>query len=61
MILTNFVNQFSNHLIIDKKIDTLNQIFSLECEYCGNVLPYFPEKGESVECTTCKYERTIWA
>ncbi|MFX0033189.1 MAG: hypothetical protein ACFE8E_13085 [Candidatus Hodarchaeota archaeon] len=60
-VLTNFVNQFSNRLIIDNKIDTLDQIFNLECEYCGNVLPYFPERCESVECSTCKYEKIVWS
>lgn len=60
-VLTNFVNQFSNQLIIDNKVDTLDQIFSLECDYCGNILPYFPEKGESIECTNCKYEKIIWS
>lgn len=61
IVLANFVNQFSNQLIIDNKVDTLDQIFSLECDYCGNILPYFPEKGESIECTNCKYEKVIWS
>ncbi|MFW9772269.1 MAG: hypothetical protein ACFFBY_12360 [Promethearchaeota archaeon] len=60
-VLTNCINQFSNQLIIDHVIDTLDKIFSLECEYCGNVLSYFPKKGESIECTICKYEKIIWS
>ncbi|MFX1494250.1 MAG: hypothetical protein ACFFBZ_08215 [Promethearchaeota archaeon] len=60
-ILTTFVTEFSNRLIIENIIDTLDQIYDLECKYCGTVLPYFPRKGESVECTKCKYEKIIWS
>ncbi|MGB5910216.1 MAG: hypothetical protein WBH31_03370 [Promethearchaeia archaeon] len=60
-ILTNFVNEFSNRLVIEKIIETLDQIYDLECKYCGTVLPFFPKKGESVECTKCKYEKIIWS
>jgi len=60
-ILTNFVNEFSNRLVIEKIIETLDQIYDLECKYCGTVLPYFPKKGEFVECTKCKYEKIIWS
>ncbi|MFX0180873.1 MAG: hypothetical protein ACFE78_11835, partial [Candidatus Hodarchaeota archaeon] len=60
-ILTTFVTEFSNRLIIENIVDTLDQIYDLECKYCGTVLPYFPKKGESVECTKCKYEKIIWS
>ncbi len=60
-ILTNFVTEFSNRLVIENIIETLDQIYDLECNYCGTVLPFFPKKGESVECTKCKYEKIIWS
>ncbi|MFX0141804.1 MAG: hypothetical protein ACFFDN_49665 [Candidatus Hodarchaeota archaeon] len=60
-ILTNFATEYSNRLLINGIIETLNQVHDLECKYCGAVLPYFPTKGESVECTKCKYEKIIWS
>ena len=32
----------------------------LECKYCGNILPYFPGKGKTIECNKCNYEQIIW-
>jgi len=60
-ILTNLVTEFSNRLVIEDIVKTLDQIYDLECEYCGSPLPFFPRKGESVECTKCKYEKIIWS
>jgi len=41
-------------------IKSIKDIYDLECKYCGAVLPYFPTKGESIECKTCKKEQILW-
>jgi hypothetical protein len=41
-------------------IDSINEIYNVECKFCGTVLHYFPKKGESIECKTCHKEQIIW-
>ncbi|MFX0076500.1 MAG: hypothetical protein ACFE96_13745 [Candidatus Hermodarchaeota archaeon] len=59
-ILTNFVNSFKRQMILQGHIVSADQVYSLECKYCGNTLPYFPGKGKSIECNKCNYEQIIW-
>jgi hypothetical protein len=59
-ILTNFVNNFKREMILQGHVASGDQIYSLECKYCGNTLPYFPEKGKTIECNKCNYEQIIW-
>lgn len=59
-ILTNFVNEFKREMILLGHISSEDQVFQLECKYCGNVLPYFPGKSKTIECNKCNYEQTIW-
>jgi len=59
-ILTNFVNVFKREMILLGHISSVDQVYSLECKYCGNTLPYFPGKGKSIECNKCNYEQIIW-
>jgi hypothetical protein len=59
-ILTNFVNNFKREMILQGQVVSSDQVYSLECKYCGNTLPYFPEKGKSIECNKCNYEQIIW-
>ena len=60
-ILTNFVNSFKREMILNGHIISSAQVYSLECKYCGNILPYFPEKGKSIECNKCNYEQIVWS
>jgi len=59
-ILTKFVNTFKEEMIILKQINSEDQIYHLECKYCGNILSSFPGKGKSIECDKCNYEQVIW-
>jgi hypothetical protein len=59
-ILTNFINQFKEELILLGIIHSAEQIYNLECKYCGVILPYFPKKGKSIECSKCNYEQIVW-
>ena len=59
-ILTKFVNTFKEEMIILNQINSKDQIYYLECKYCGNILPFFPGKGKTIECNKCNYEQIIW-
>jgi len=58
--LTSFSNEFKEHLIIREIVNNLDDIHDLECKYCGAILPYFPKKGEEIQCSKCKYEQLLW-
>ena len=60
-VLTNFVNNFTREMILLGHITSLDQIYSLECKYCGNTLPNFPRRGKTIECNKCNYEQIIWS
>jgi len=59
-ILTNFVNTLKEEMMILNLINSEDQIYHLECKYCGNILSSFPGKGKSIECNKCNYEQVIW-
>ena len=56
MLSTDYKKRIQNIGII-KSID---QIYDLECKYCGAIFERFPAKGESIECKNCHREQTIW-
>jgi len=58
--LTSFSNEFKEHLLIREIVSRLDDIHDLECKYCGDILPYFPKKGEVIQCSKCNYEQIIW-
>ncbi|MHA2281750.1 MAG: hypothetical protein ACXAC5_12970 [Promethearchaeota archaeon] len=58
--LTSFSFEFKEHLLSKGIANNLDDIHDLECKYCGANLPYFPEKGEEIQCTKCKYEQSVW-
>lgn len=59
-ILTQISNDFKERILRRGIVSSIDHIYELECKYCGSVLPYFPKKGESIECEKCKYEQIIW-
>ena len=59
-LLTKFITVFERDMIMVGQIESKEQIYSLECRYCGNILAYFPPRGESVECNKCNYEQVVW-
>jgi hypothetical protein len=59
-ILTVLSNQFKNHLLSTNLIDSFDDVYNLECKYCGGILQKFPKKGESIECVNCKKEQKVW-
>ncbi len=59
-LLTKFNSVFESEMIMLGHIESKEQIFTLECKYCGNILAYFPLKGESIECNKCNYEQIVW-
>ncbi|MBY9014758.1 MAG: hypothetical protein KGD68_03625 [Candidatus Lokiarchaeota archaeon] len=59
-LLTKFITMFEKDMIILGQIESEEQIYTLECKYCGNILAYFPLKGKSIECHKCNYEQIVW-
>jgi hypothetical protein len=58
--LTLFANEFKEQGLIRELIASPDQIYDLECKYCGAILPYFPKKGEEIACSKCNYEQIVW-
>ena len=59
-ILTSILNQFKEEMVLLGIINSTEQIFNLECKYCGTALPYFPTKGKTIKCIKCNYEQIVW-
>ena len=60
-VLTKLVNEFIVLVIFRKLIEAPNQVFNLECKNCGAVLPYFPGKGETINCDNCNAQQIVWS
>jgi hypothetical protein len=58
--LTSFSIEFKEHILLREAVHSLDDIYELECKYCGSILPYFPKKGEEIQCSKCKYEQLVW-
>ena len=58
-LLTNLSNDFKKS-ISSTGIVASDQIYNLECKFCGNILPSFPKKGASIECLKCNNEQVVW-
>ncbi|MBY8979082.1 MAG: hypothetical protein KGD72_01720 [Candidatus Lokiarchaeota archaeon] len=59
-LLTKIITVFEREMILRGHIESKEQIYTLECRYCGNTLTYFPPKGESIKCNKCNYEQIVW-
>ncbi len=58
--LTLLSNEFKEAILSKGIIKSKDQIFNLECRYCGAILPFFPNKGNSIGCTKCNNEQIVW-
>ncbi|MFW9825237.1 MAG: hypothetical protein ACFFE4_20010, partial [Candidatus Thorarchaeota archaeon] len=47
-------------LSINKIIKPNMKLLRLECINCGNHLPYFPKKDESIKCIMCSSKQVVW-
>ena len=58
--LTQISNDFIEHLISNGIINSMDDVYNLECKNCGAILPYFPQKNVSIVCKNCNSEKFIW-
>ncbi len=58
--LTLLSNEFKEAILSKGIIKSKDQIFDLECRYCGAILPYFPNQGNSIVCSKCNNEQIVW-
>ncbi|MHA1913175.1 MAG: hypothetical protein ACW986_02050 [Promethearchaeota archaeon] len=47
-------------LLSRKLVKSEKWIIDLDCINCGTFLPFFPKKGESIECEKCQYKQIVW-
>ena len=61
-LLTMLSNEFKKRILSIGKIKSIDNIYELECKYCGAVFDRFPKKGESIECKNknCNRSQTVW-
>ncbi|MBD3255838.1 MAG: hypothetical protein GF383_12145 [Candidatus Lokiarchaeota archaeon] len=61
ILLTQLANEFKKHIIsIGDIVNSEDNFYDLECKNCGNILPRFPKKGETIECPKCNKEQLVW-
>ncbi|MBY9007717.1 MAG: hypothetical protein KGD63_13305 [Candidatus Lokiarchaeota archaeon] len=41
-------------------INSTDNLYNLECKFCGYVLPNFPNKGKSAKCQNCNLDQVVW-
>ncbi|MFX0138082.1 MAG: hypothetical protein ACFFDN_30850 [Candidatus Hodarchaeota archaeon] len=58
--LTLFYNDFKEQILMNGIVNSKDEIYDLECLYCGTCLPDFPKKGKAIECEKCKYKQIVW-
>lgn len=58
-LLTNLSIDFKKSITSTGYV-VIDQIYNLECKFCGNILPSLPKKGDSIECQKCNNEQVIW-
>ncbi|MFX1345208.1 MAG: hypothetical protein ACFFAI_08860 [Promethearchaeota archaeon] len=60
LFLTLFSNEFKEQILLREFISSKEQIYDLECKYCGAILPLFPKRGEEIVCKKCNYQQIVW-
>ncbi len=58
--LTLFSNDFKEALLLNGIVQSKEQVYDLNCKYCGAILPYFPNQGDSIKCIMCNGEQIVW-
>lgn len=59
-LLTMVSKDLIKRIISAGHITSEEDIYELECKYCGAVLPYFPVQGELITCNNCNNEQQVW-
>ncbi|MHA1105090.1 MAG: hypothetical protein ACTSPN_05130 [Promethearchaeota archaeon] len=59
-LLTKISNGFGAAMIINGTIESIDQIYDLECKYCGTPLSYIPQKGVAITCLRCNNSQIVW-
>ena len=55
-----FSNDFKEAILLNGIVQSKEQVHNLECKYCGAILPYFPNQGDSIGCSKCNNEQIVW-
>ena len=58
--LTLFSNDFKEAVLLNGIIQSKDQVYDLNCKYCGAILQYFPYQGDSIECNNCNKGQIVW-
>ncbi|MBY9003202.1 MAG: hypothetical protein KGD73_04460 [Candidatus Lokiarchaeota archaeon] len=59
-LLSEVSSEFATLMIISGIIESINQIYDLECKYCGTPLSYIPKKGVAITCLKCNNSQVVW-
>ncbi|MHA1191108.1 MAG: hypothetical protein ACTSP9_02280 [Promethearchaeota archaeon] len=59
-LLSKISNAFGSAMIINGTIESIDQIYDLECKYCGTPLSYIPKKGAAITCLKCNNSQIVW-
>ncbi|MHA1671662.1 MAG: hypothetical protein ACTSV5_13970 [Promethearchaeota archaeon] len=59
-LLSKISNAFGAAMIINGTIESINQIYDLECKYCGTPLSYMPKKRTTITCQKCNNSQVVW-
>ena len=53
-------NDFKEAILLNGIVQSKDQVYDLKCKYCGAILPYFPNQGDSIKCIMCNGEQIVW-
>jgi len=59
-VLSFFTKNLKEELLKRKVVKSEKLIFDLDCTNCGTFLPFFPKKGEAIECEKCNTKQLVW-
>jgi len=59
-LLFKIESQFGAQLIIEGRIESIDQMHDLECKYCGTPLSNMPNKGDTTTCLKCNHSQIVW-
>ncbi|MBY8982477.1 MAG: hypothetical protein KGD57_05995 [Candidatus Lokiarchaeota archaeon] len=59
-VLVILSSELKDVLLRMKIIDSLDDLYQLECKACAYILPKFPKKGNTIKCQNCNIEQVVW-